>query len=179
MLFSSIVFLFYFLPIVLLLYYICSFSRRLQNGILLISSLFFYAWGEVKFVFIMILSICINYIFGLIIDRFRNDKKKSYTAITLMCIYNISILFVFKYLGFVVRNFNEIVHYDIHIPNIALPIGISFFTFQAISYVIDVYREEGIVQKNIFYVGLYITFFPQLIAGPIVRYASVAEQIKL
>lgn len=178
MLFSSIVFLFYFLPIVLLLYYICSFSRRLQNGILLISSLFFYAWGEVKFVFIMILSICINYIFGLIIDRFRNDKKKSYTAITLMCIYNISILFVFKYLGFVVRNFNEIVHYDIHIPNIALPIGISFFTFQAISYVIDVYREEGIVQKNIFYVGLYITFFPQLIAGPIVRYASVAEQIK-
>lgn len=178
MLFSSVVFLFYFLPIVLFLYYISSFSRKLQNGILLFASLFFYAWGEVKFVFIMLFSIVVNYIFGIIVDKYRNDKKKAYTAIVLMCIYNITILFIFKYLGFILRNINEITEFNFRIPNIALPIGISFFTFQAISYVIDVYRTEGIVQKNIFYVGLYITFFPQLVAGPIVRYVSVAEQIK-
>lgn len=178
MLFSSVIFLFYFLPIVLFLYYVSSFSRKLQNGILLFASLFFYAWGEIKFVFIMVFSIIINYIFGLIVDKYREDKKKAYIAIVLMCTYNISILFLFKYLRFMVRNINEITEFTLEIPNIALPIGISFFTFQAISYVIDVYRTEGIVQKSIFYVGLYITFFPQLIAGPIVRYASVSEQIK-
>lgn len=178
MLFSSVLFLFYFLPTVLLLYYISLFSRKLQNGILLVASLFFYAWGEIEFVFIMIGSIIVNYVFGLLVDKFRNDKKKSYIILTFMYLYNISILFVFKYLGFVIRNINEIINYKIRVPDIALPIGISFFTFQAISYVVDVYRKDGIVQKNIFYVGLYITFFPQLIAGPIVRYSSIAEAIK-
>lgn len=178
MLFSSIVFLFYFLPIVLALYYITIFSRRLQNLLLLISSLIFYAWGEVKFVIIMLLAIFFNYIFGLLIDKYRENKAKSIIILVLMCSYNLGILFIFKYLNFVIRNINSMQSYQFNIPNIPLPIGISFFTFQAMSYVIDVYRKDGAVQKNIFNLGLYIALFPQLIAGPIVRYSTIDDQIK-
>lgn len=177
MLFSSVVFLFYFLPVVLLIYYILRFSKILKNTFLLFASLFFYAWGEPWFVVIMIISILLNYIFALFIDRYREKKRISKFIIVLTCFVNLGLLFVFKYLGFAIRTVNEITHLEIHLANIALPIGISFFTFQAMSYVIDVYRKKGKVQKNPFYVALYISFFPQLIAGPIVRYSTIAEQI--
>lgn len=178
MLFSSLIFLFYFLPIVLLLYYLFSFSRRIQNSILLVFSLFFYAFGEIRYVGIMIMSIVMNYFFGLLVDKFKENKKYAKRILIISCIYNLLILFVFKYLNFTVRNINDLFSTKFYVPRIAIPIGISFFTFQALSYVIDVYRNEAKAEKNIFNVGLYIAFFPQLVAGPIVRYVTIAEAIK-
>ncbi len=179
MLFSSTVFLFFFLPIVLFGYYVLfKKSRMLQNIFLLTSSLVFYAWGEPKFVLIMILSVVMNWLFGLLVDRFRDKKKKAYAVIAAAAVFNIGLLFIFKYLVFTLKNINALFSADIAVPDIALPIGISFFTFQAFSYVIDVYRGDGEMQKNPLNVGLYISFFPQLIAGPIVRYRTVADEIK-
>ncbi|MDY4573600.1 MAG: MBOAT family protein [Intestinibacter sp.] len=179
MLFSSTIFVFLFLPMVLIFYYgIFRNKRKLQNIFLLLASLFFYAWGEPAFVLIMLLSIISNYYFGLKVDEHREDKKKSKSIIVLMLIFNLSIMFIFKYLMFTLSNIKYLTGLNFNIPNIALPIGISFFTFQAISYVIDVYRQNGKVQKNPLYVGLYISFFPQLIAGPIVRYETISEQIE-
>lgn len=178
MLFSSTTFIYLFLPIVVLFYYFFKRSRLLQNIFLLIASLVFYAWGEPKFVLIMIASIIINWLFGLIIDRKRESVNLSKILIALDVAFNICLLFVFKYLNFTSSLFQSITGIDLHIPHIALPIGISFFTFQAMSYVIDVYRQKGEVQTNLLYVGLYISFFPQLIAGPIVRYETIADEIK-
>ncbi|QAT42922.1 MBOAT family O-acyltransferase [Aminipila luticellarii] len=179
MLFSSIIFISCFLPIVLFLYYtIFRFSRSVQNIFLLIISLGFYAWGAPKFVFLLILSVLANWMFGLILSKVRADKIKSRIIIILMLIYNLSIIFVFKYLMFTMKNIQYITGLDFTIPKIALPIGISFFTFKAISYVIDVYKEKGPAQKNPLHVGLYITFFPQLLAGPIERYENFADQIE-
>lgn len=127
---------------------------------------------------LMIASILVNYIFGLLVNRFKKNKFLGKFIILLTCIFNLGTLFIFKYLAFVLRNLNEIMNFQFSIPSIALPIGISFFTFQAMSYVMDVYRDKGQVQKNPFYVGLYISLFPQLIAGPIVRYSTVAEQME-
>ncbi|HAU86400.1 MAG TPA: membrane-bound O-acyltransferase family protein [Lachnospiraceae bacterium] len=174
MLFSSIIFLFYFLPVVLVLYYGTFWSRRLQNTLLLLVSLFFYGWGEPKYVFLMIGSIVFNYVMGMLIHRYQ---KRFLLVLTI--VGNLGVLFVFKYLSFFVRNLNAATdyRYQLSVPNIVLPIGISFFTFQAMSYVIDVYRKNVKVQKNPFYLGLYVSFFPQLIAGPIVRYAAIEEQI--
>lgn len=178
MLFSSIVFLLYFLPVVLFLYYLCFFSRKLQNLILLSVSLFFYAWGEVKFVFIMLLSIIVNYFIGILVDKFRSHPIKEYIILGIMFVYNIGILIIFKYSAFIIGNINELKGYNLKVPNVTIPLGISFFTFQIISYVIDVYRGNAAVQKNIFYLGLYISFFPQLIAGPIVRYNTIENEIR-
>ncbi|MBQ9887180.1 MAG: MBOAT family protein [Lachnospiraceae bacterium] len=178
MVFSSAIFLFGFLPFVLLIYYVVlKKKRKAQNVFLFLSSIIFYAWGEPVFVCIMLLSILINWILGLLIDKYRNKINARRIVIALTVIYNISVLFIFKYLSFVWKNLNLIIKSD-HVINIALPIGISFFTFQCISYVIDVYRGKGKAQKNILNVGLYIAFFPQLIAGPIVRYETIAEQIE-
>ncbi|MEW8957045.1 MBOAT family protein [Clostridium sp.] len=177
MLFSSIVFLFYFLPVVLILYYILKGSKPLKNILLLVASLFFYAWGEPWFVLIMIASIMLNYIFALMVNKYRERRLASRFILILTCAINLGILFIFKYLGFTIRTINEMTSLNFYIPNIVLPIGISFFTFQAMSYVIDVYREDGKVQRNPLYVALYISFFPQLIAGPIVRYNTIAEQM--
>ncbi|HZJ77886.1 MAG TPA: MBOAT family O-acyltransferase [Clostridia bacterium] len=178
MLFSSFVFLFLFLPCVIFSYYVIfRRSRLLQNLLLLVASLLFYAWGEPKFVFIMLLSILANWLFGLFVNKFRESKKISRLIIAFSAIFNVGIMFIFKYLMFTLENVNSIFGLSISVPSIALPIGISFFTFQAFSYVIDVYRGKGAVQKNPFYVGLYISFFPQLIAGPIVRYQTIADQI--
>ncbi len=178
MLFSSSIFLFSFLPITLFIYFVfLRNTKKLKNYFLLAMSLIFYAWGEPKFIVMLILSIFINWLFGLLIDKHSNNKFKSKLLITLTLISNLGILIVFKYLGFLVTNFNKIFNCTLSVPQIALPIGISFFTFQAISYVIDVYRGNGKVQKNILNVGLYLAFFPQLIAGPIVRYETIAEQI--
>lgn len=179
MLFSSIVFLFYFLPLVLIGYYLLSFSRTAQNIFLLISSLIFYAWGEFNYVLLMVASIVLNFIFGILVDKYKENKAIAKIIIIFTCITNLGILFIFKYLGFVLRNINDsLSFYKIPIPNIIMPIGISFFTFQALSYVIDIYRNKVKVQKNIFYLGLYISFFPQLVAGPIVRYSQIENEIR-
>ena len=176
MLFSSTFFLFIFFPAVLVMYYGLARKQETRNMILLISSLLFYAWGEPKFVLVMLLSIGVNYIFGLRVDEHRKDgKAKLY--LTLMIVFNLVIMGIFKYLGFAVKSINDFTGLGLTVPNIALPIGISFFTFQSISYVIDVYRGHGKVLKSPFDVGLYIAFFPQLIAGPIVRYETIAEEI--
>lgn len=172
MLFSSIVFLFYFLPAVLLLYYILSFSRMLQNILLLIASLMFYAWGEPVYVFLMIGSILFNSVMGYLVGRWEGAKKK--VTLCFAVVANISVLFVFKYLGFVLKSIGLTGAENF---NLSLPIGISFFTFQALSYVVDVYWEYT-KPENPFYVGLYISFFPQLIAGPIIQYSTVADQIR-
>ncbi len=178
MLFSSPVFICLFLPIVLMFYYlIFRKSRKCQNILLLIFSLFFYAWGEPKFVLVMIASIFINWCLGLLIDKFRAKTVLTKTLVAVSVVMNLSLLFVFKYLSFAGNIINNIFSLELGIPQIALPIGISFFTFQAMSYVFDVYRQKAGVQKDILCVGLYISFFPQLIAGPIVRYETVADEI--
>lgn len=178
MLFSSNVFVLYFLPIVLLLYFLFSFSRLMQNIILFAVSIFFYAWGGVKYAILMCISVLINTLLGYMVDKYRDKKGISKAFLTIAVIVNLSILFVFKYLMFTVRNINSIFGTDFTLTKIILPIGISFYTFQALSYVIDVYRGDAKVEKNPFYVGLYIAFFPQLIAGPIVRYNTIADQIR-
>ena len=146
-----------------------------RNTVLLLASLFFYSWGEPRFVFVMLLSIVANYGFGVVIGNCTSRKKR--TLLILCLAFNLSILFVFKYLNFVVANINSILPGAVHQTSIVLPIGISFFTFQAISYVVDVYRGTVPAQRNPLYVALYIAFFPQLIAGPIIRYSTIEEQI--
>lgn len=179
MLFSSNFFIFVFLPLVLLAYFIM--DIRYRNYFLLLASLSFYAWGEPIFVLVMLGCILINYIGGLLIE-YANKNGKTVVAKTSLCIVlllNLAILFVFKYLNFVTENLNRLLGEGaVPVTTIALPIGISFFTFQALSYVVDVYRGTTEAQKRICYLGLYISFFPQLIAGPIVRYSTVAEQIE-
>ena len=176
MVFSSTIFLFLFLPFTLVVYYLL--DRKFKNFFLLMISLIFYAWGEPQFVFVMLLSIILNYGFAICVDNFRDNKRIARIVIFLMVLVNLAIFWIFKYMDFTIENLNFILGKNISLPNIALPIGISFFTFQAISYVIDVYRGKGSVQKNPLNVGLYISFFPQLIAGPIVRYETIANEIK-
>ena len=173
MIFSSLVFLFAFLPIVLIFYYLC--NNKLKNLVLLLASLFFYAWGEPKYVFLMLGSIGFNYIFGLKVASDKVKKKKLWIIIAV--VFNISLLGIFKYSNFFIDNINSLFNMNLNIPTIALPLGISFFTFQTMSYVIDVYRHDGKVQNNIFDLALYISLFPQLVAGPIVRYETVDNQI--
>ncbi|MBQ8412378.1 MAG: MBOAT family protein [Lachnospiraceae bacterium] len=177
MVFSSITFLFAFLPAVLLAYYIS--PRIIKNFILLVFSLLFYAWGEPKYIVIMVISILIGYVMGILIDlaKDKGQEKKAKLLLTVDVVINIGILFYFKYIGFATENINKIPGVNINIIDIALPIGISFYTFQILSYAIDVYSGKAKVQKNIINLGAYITLFPQLIAGPIVRYETVAEQL--
>lgn len=180
MVFSSMIFLFVFFPIILVGYYGVFQNIHHRNIFLLLSSLLFYAWGEPVYVVIMLLSICINFRFGLLIDSQESiDTKKQILAAGIFV--NLAFLFVFKYEAFVsgvvVRLVSELVPIRVIKLNLPLPIGISFFTFQAISYLIDVFRKDGQVQKSLLNLGLYISFFPQLVAGPIVRYSTIAEQI--
>ena len=171
MTFSSLVFICIFLPIVFLLHLIIP-SLKVKNLLLIVASLLFYAFGEPVYVLLMILSAIMNYLFALMID-----KSKPKLFLILAVIFNIGVLFVFKYTGLFVQSINSILNLGIPVPNITLPIGISFFTFQALSYVIDVYRKETEVQKNFLKVLLYISFFPQLIAGPIVKYKDIEKEI--
>ena len=175
MVFSSTIFLCVYLPLVLLGYYIC--PKKGRNLFLLIASLVFYAWGEPKYVFLMIFSILVNYIFGRLMDKHRENKKRLKLMLVLSVVIDIGLLSVFKYTDFIITNVNAIFGANFDLLNIALPIGISFYTFQAMSYTIDVYRDDVRVQKNIIDFGMYITMFPQLIAGPIVRYADVQDQL--
>ena len=175
MLFSSLVFLFLFLPTTIFLYYIS--PRKLRNLVLLSFSLFFYAYGEPKYIFVMLTSILINYSLGLLVDKFRGESL-SKKVLALAVILNLSIIGYYKYSNFLIGNINKFFRMDISLLKIIMPIGISFFTFQGLSYVIDIYRGHGKVQKNPLNVALYISLFPQLIAGPIVRYETVADQIE-
>lgn len=175
MLFSSLVFLFIFLPSVIFFYYIS--PKRLRNLVLLCFSLAFYAYGEPKYIFIILLSIFINYVLGLLVDKYREDKIVKF-ILALTVILNLSIIGYYKYSNFLIENINTIFNLNVNLLNIVMPIGISFFTFQGLSYVIDIYRKDGKVQKNPLNVALYISLFPQLIAGPIVRYETVADDLE-
>ena len=180
MLFSSITFLVFFLPLTLVLYYCCS-GLKYRNFLLLFLSLFFYAWGEPIYVFVMVSSIVMNHVLGIFVGRSSSTVKTRRAFLIVAIILNVGVLFVFKYLGFALLGVNhllDVLHLSrLNVVQIVMPIGISFYTFQALSYVIDVYRKPELVQKNIFHTGLYVVLFPQLIAGPIVRYHDINEQI--
>lgn len=174
MLFSSITFLYYFLPCVLILYF--AVPKCLKNAVLLLSSLFFYAWGEPKYVILMVLSIFMAYIFGLIIEKYRGQYW-SKVAMIISVIISLSSLVYFKYSAFFIANFNKATGLNVSLLNIALPIGISFYTFQIVSYTIDVYRGDVKARKNPIGLAAYVAMFPQLIAGPIVRYSDIEKQL--
>ena len=173
MIFSSIPFIFFFFPLFLIIYYLVPF--KLKNYVLLVFSLFFYAWGEPVYVFLMIVSCLINYIAGLLIEKFENKKK---LWLILSIIINLALIGFFKYANFLIENINTIFNLNINDLDIALPIGISFFTFQTMSYVIDVYRKEVKVSHNFFTFSTYVSMYPQLIAGPIVRYETVEQELE-
>ena len=175
MLFSSIVFLFTFLPAVVILYYLL--PVRFRNVILLLASLVFYAWGEPVYLFLMLLSILFNYFSGLDIAWNLQDKRAAKRSLVFNLIINLAVLGFFKYEGFVLDTLNGILPVHISYHALPLPIGISFYTFQILSYIIDVYRGNVKVQTNLPNFALYVTMFPQLIAGPIVQYADVDEQL--
>ena len=174
MLFSSIPFLYYFLPVVLVFYLIT--PRKLKNLTLLISSLFFYGWGEPKYVFLMLATIVAGYFIGLLIEKFRDSAWSKFFAV-LAAILFLGALGIFKYADFFIENFSRATGISVKTLGIALPIGISFYTFQILSYTIDVYRGEGRAQRNFISLAAYITMFPQLIAGPIVRYSDIESRL--
>ncbi len=179
MIFSSTIFLFLFLPLVLTTYLVV--GRKFRNIVLLVASLAFYTWGENIFVLPLLASILLNYVFGILIDHSHRHGGSGKAPLVLAVIVNIGMLGVFKYANFIVANLNTILLKlqitPLEVYKIHLPMGISFFTFQALSYVIDLYRRESSVQKNFLNIALYISLFPQLIAGPIIRYHYIAEQI--
>lgn len=176
MLFSSLTFLFAFLPLTLGLYFLV--KDKYKNYVLLVASLIFYAWGEPKYIILMLLSIVFNYAMARLIGKHKKRPRRKKFDLVLVIVVNIGALFAFKYLNFAINNVNLVFGFDLNSPELVLPIGISFYTFQILSYVIDVYRGRVGVQKNIFTLGTYIALFPQLIAGPIVRYASIEKQLK-
>lgn len=171
MVFSSTVFLFLFLPVVLVLNFLL--PDKWKNTFLLFASLFFYAWGEKGYVLIMIVSILLNYGLGILIQQKRNP-----TSIGIGVFLNLALLIYYKYFGFLCTNIFSLLGLKMELEMVHLPIGISFFTFQGISYIVDVYRQDAIAEKSVVNTGLYISLFPQLIAGPIVRYNTIMDQIK-
>lgn len=176
MVFSSMTFIWIFLPILLFVYYIS--KEKYRNIILLFFSLIFYSWGEPKYIVLMLISILVNYIFGRILDK-CNKKKNKKIVLIVSIVFNLGLLVYFKYFNFIATNIDNIIGQNV-IPNknIVLPIGISFYTFQIMSYIIDLYRGGIKVQKNLLNLALYISFFPQLIAGPIVKYKDIDEQLQ-
>ena len=174
MLFSSIPFLYYFLPAVMLIYFLV--PRVLKNSVLLLASLFFYAWGEPKYVLLMIATIILFYVCGLGIGKSKTNRGKK-VWLTASVVISLSLLGIFKYADFFIDSFNAATGLSIPLLRLALPIGISFYTFQCLSYTIDVYRGNAQVQRNPISFGAYVALFPQLIAGPIVRYVDVAREL--
>ena len=174
MLFSGIPFLYYFLPLVLLIYFLV--PTVLKNTVLLLFSLAFYAWGEPVYVFLMLATVAVNYLLGILIEKFRSSPL-SRIFLIVSVVFSLGILGYFKYADFFIENFNAVTGLSVGMLNIALPIGISFYTFQILSYTVDVYRGTVAAQKNPITLGAYISLFPQLIAGPIVRYCDVEKQL--
>ncbi len=180
MLFSSIPFLYYYLPVVLIAYYLA--PKPVKNGVLLLASLVFYGWGEPSFVFLMMATIGLGYVFGILIEKFKQEKykQKPWAFICMLVSVGISLglLGYFKYANFFITNVNAATGMSLPLLKVVLPIGISFYTFQLVSYIIDVYWGKVVAQKNPIILATYITMFPQLIAGPIVRYSDVEKQLK-
>lgn len=176
MIFSSLPFLFFYLVAVLAIYKLS--PLKLRNLILLVVSLFFYGWGEPVYIIIMLLSIVVDYVHGMLVERWREDDRKARRAVASSVFFNLAILVFFKYWDFIAGNLNALTGLQLPVLGLPLPIGISFYTFQTMSYTIDVYRQDAPVQKNPIAFGAYVTLFPQLIAGPIVRYKSVADQLE-
>ena len=175
MLFSSIPFLFYFIPCVAILYFAA--PKCLKNSVILLSSLFFYGWGEPRYLVFMLLSIAQGYVFGLLIER-HHGRRRSKLYLTASVLFSLLLLGYCKYADFFIDNFNAVTGLSVPLLHIALPIGISFYTFQILSYVVDVYRGDAPAQKNAIHLAAYIAMFPQLIAGPIVRYSDIARQLE-
>ena len=175
MLFSSIPFLYYFLPLVLAVYFLT--PRAGKNAVLFLSSLLFYAWGEPRFCIFMLLSILQGYVFGRLIEKHAQNKKRSKLFLTASVALSLALLAYCKYADFFLSSVNAVTGLSFKLLHVALPIGISFYTFQILSYVVDVYRGEVPAQKSFLKLGTYIAMFPQLIAGPIVRYADIAPQL--
>ena len=176
MVFSSITFLYIFLPITLLVYYLV--PAKGKNWVLFVSGLIFYAWGEPLYIFIMILSTLIDYTAGRLMDCWDDDEKKRRILLICSVAMNLGLLAIFKYSSFFIGNLNALFHSRIPDPQLPLPIGISFYTFQSMSYTIDLYRRKIRVQKNFVNFGAYVTMFPQIVAGPIVRYQDVAKELE-
>ncbi|GAA0731952.1 MBOAT family O-acyltransferase [Clostridium oceanicum] len=176
MVFSSLIFIFVFLPLALLLYYFS--PKKLKNFTILFISLIFYGWGEPLYISLMVFSIIFDYFASLFINKHRYNKKKSKRIFIITIIINLVLLAFFKYFAFIIDNINALFGLSIIVDRLPLPIGISFYTFQILSYVIDVYLGKVKVQKNIINFGAYVTMFPQLVAGPIVRYSDIAYQLK-
>ncbi|MBQ4340166.1 MAG: MBOAT family protein, partial [Firmicutes bacterium] len=175
MVFSGIPFLYYFLPAALLLYF--AVPKQLKNGALLAASLVFYAWGEPKYVFLMMGTVILGYLFGILIEKHKGTgKAKLWLALSVIC--SAAILCCFKYADFFIENFNAATGMSLPFLRIALPVGISFYTFQLLSYLIDVYRGDAAAQKNFINLAAYISMFPQLVAGPIVRYTDVKDKLE-
>ncbi len=175
MVFSSILFMFIYLPIVLAVYYIV--PSRWRNVWLFAVNLVFYGWGEPVYIFLMIFSICLNYASGLLIGKYADERKKARRVLIVNTVLNLAMLFFFKYFDLAAETLSAIPGVDIPTLGLTLPIGISFYTFQSMSYPIDVYRGDGYVQKNFIKFGTFVALFPQLIAGPIVRYKDIARQL--
>ncbi len=175
MLFSSIPFLYYFLPLVLMVYFLA--PKKLRNAVLLVFSLVFYGWGEPKYLFLMIFSIALFYGCGLAIGKAKTRKMKKFW-LTISIVSGVALLAVFKYADFFIQSFGTITGLNVKLLKLALPIGISFYTFQCMSYAVDVYRGSVEPQRDPIAFGAYVALFPQLIAGPIVRYADVAKELK-
>ena len=176
MLFSSLLFIFQFLPVFFIIYYLS--PIRFRNLILFLASVFFYAWGEPRFVILILISILINYIAGIFIERYDRNEKIRVTILVLSIIYNIGTLMFFKYFNFIIENINYIFKGDISFIDIPLPLGISFYTFQIMSYTIDVYRRDTKAERSYINLGAYLCMFPQLIAGPIVVYTQVSKELR-
>lgn len=178
MIFSSLLFLFRFLPAVLVCYYIV--PRGLRNLVLFLFSLLFYAWGEPVYIILMVISILVSYTGGIVVDRMKRQgrPRAAKTALVISSVISLSLLGFFKYADFVIGTVNGITGAGLELLEIALPIGISFYTFQTMSYTIDVYRGEAHVQKNLISFGAYVVMFPQLIAGPIVQYKTIDKQLR-
>ena len=177
MVFSSNIFLFFFLPAVLALYYLA--PRRLRNPVLLLFSLLFYGWGEPKYLLLMLAVIVLNYLCGLAIARQKAQGRSAKGALVVSIVLNLALLGWFKYAGFLARSLRQLPFLGaLPVPEVLLPIGISFYIFQSMSYTVDVYRGDAAVQRSLLRFGTYVSMFPQLIAGPIVRYKDVADQLQ-
>ncbi len=178
MVFSSLMFLFRFLPVVLVLYFLA--PRKIKNSVLFFASLIFYAWGEPVYVVLMLFSTIVDYTHGRLVYTLKqkNEMKKARLVVASSMVINLALLGFFKYADFIIGNLNLIPGIEIPLLKLALPIGISFYTFQTMSYTVDIYRGDALPQKNIISFGAYVALFPQLIAGPIVQYNTVAEQLE-
>ena len=175
MVFSSLPFLFFYLPVAVAVYLLS--PLKLRNLCLLVVSLFFYGWGEPVYISIMVLSIAVDYTHGLLVERWRDNDRRARMAVASSVLCNLAILVFFKYWDFIAVNVNALTGFSVPVLGLPLPIGVSFYTFQTMSYTIDVYRRDAPVQRSVTAFGAYVTLFPQLIAGPIVRYRTVADQL--